>query len=73
MLFALATLFLSFAPQISSGTEVKPIPLVLTRINETFYEATAALAGGPFKPFFGLSGRFQLEASEGCFFCSRVL
>jgi hypothetical protein len=43
VLFALAPLFLSFGPEISSGAEMKPVPLVLTRINETFYQATAAL------------------------------
>ena len=43
VLFALAPLFLSFAPQISSGAEMKPVPFVLTRINETFYQAMAAL------------------------------
>jgi hypothetical protein len=32
--FALATPFLSFAPQIFSGDEVKLIPLVLTRIHD---------------------------------------
>jgi glycine betaine/proline transport system substrate-binding protein len=31
------------APQTSSGAERDPSPLVLTRINETFYQATAAL------------------------------
>jgi glycine betaine/proline transport system substrate-binding protein len=32
-----------FACQLASGAEVKPGPLVVTRINETFYQATAAL------------------------------
>jgi glycine betaine/proline transport system substrate-binding protein len=41
--FTLALLFSSFVPQISSAAEMTPAPLVLTRINETFYQATAAL------------------------------
>lgn len=41
--FALGLLFASCVPQISSAAEMKPGPLVLTRINETFYQATAAL------------------------------
>jgi glycine betaine/proline transport system substrate-binding protein len=41
--FALALLCSSFLAQISSAAEIKPVPLVLTRINETFYQATAAL------------------------------
>jgi len=32
-----------FASQLASGAEAKPGPLVVTRINETFYQATAAL------------------------------
>jgi glycine betaine/proline transport system substrate-binding protein len=40
---ALGLLLASSAPQISSAAEMKPGPLVLTRINETFYQATAAL------------------------------
>src|SRR5579862_8645614 len=43
MSFALGLLFASFVPQISSAAEMKPGPLVLTRINETFYQAAAAL------------------------------
>jgi glycine betaine/proline transport system substrate-binding protein len=41
--FALGLLFASVVPQICSAAEMKPGPLVLTRINETFYQATAAL------------------------------
>lgn len=41
--FALAVLSSSFIPEVSLAAEVKPAPLVLTRINETFYQATAAL------------------------------
>jgi glycine betaine/proline transport system substrate-binding protein len=41
--FALGLLFSSLVPQISSAAEMKPNPLVLTRINEIFYQATAAL------------------------------
>src|SRR5579863_4283791 len=40
---ALAILLASVVPQISLAADMKPIPLVLTRINETFYQATAAL------------------------------
>jgi len=43
VLAALMPLLSSFAPQISSGPELKPGPLILARINETFYQATAAL------------------------------
>lgn len=42
-LLALAALFSAFAPQASRGADMKPGPLVLARINETFYQATAAL------------------------------
>jgi len=42
-LLALAIPFASLVPQISLAAEMKPVPLVLTRINETFYQATAAL------------------------------
>jgi len=41
--FALALLFSSFVPQVSSAAEMRTVPVVLTRINETFYQATAAL------------------------------
>ena len=41
--FALALLFSGSVPQISSAADMKPAPLILTRINETFYQATAAL------------------------------
>jgi glycine betaine/proline transport system substrate-binding protein len=41
--FALALLFAGFAPAVSLGADMQPAPLVLTRINETFYQATAAL------------------------------
>ena len=41
--FALALLCSSYVPEISLAAEMKPAPLVLTRINETFYQATAAL------------------------------
>jgi glycine betaine/proline transport system substrate-binding protein len=41
--FALGLLFASSVAQISEAAEIKPAPLVLTRINETFYQATAAL------------------------------
>jgi glycine betaine/proline transport system substrate-binding protein len=40
---ALGLLFASVVPQICAAAEMKPGPLVLTRINETFYQATAAL------------------------------
>src|ERR1700751_4080485 len=43
MSFALGVLFASFVPRISSAAEIKTGPLVLTRINETFYQATAAM------------------------------
>jgi glycine betaine/proline transport system substrate-binding protein len=43
MPFAFGLLFASVGPQICSAAEMKPRPLVLTRINETFYQATAAL------------------------------
>jgi glycine betaine/proline transport system substrate-binding protein len=42
-LFALALLFSSLMPPVSSGSEMNPGPLVLARINETFYQATGAL------------------------------
>ena len=44
LLLALAPLFASSCvPESSPEGEVNPIPLVLTRIDETFYQATAAL------------------------------
>src|SRR5580704_10324998 len=42
-LAALVALVSLSAPQISLGAEMDPSPLVRTRINETFYQATAAL------------------------------
>jgi glycine betaine/proline transport system substrate-binding protein len=42
-LFAFAVLFSSLVPQVFSGPEMNPGPLVLARINETFYQATGAL------------------------------
>jgi glycine betaine/proline transport system substrate-binding protein len=42
-LFSLTLLFSSLVPQASQGVEMNPGPLVLARINETFYEATGAL------------------------------
>jgi glycine betaine/proline transport system substrate-binding protein len=41
--FVLASLVCVGAPRVSSAAEVEPQPLVLTRIDETFYQATAAL------------------------------
>jgi glycine betaine/proline transport system substrate-binding protein len=40
---ALGLLFASVVPRICLAAETKPGPLVLVRINETFYQATAAL------------------------------
>jgi glycine betaine/proline transport system substrate-binding protein len=42
-LLALAIPLASLVPHLSLADDMKPIPLVLTRINETFYQATAAL------------------------------
>jgi glycine betaine/proline transport system substrate-binding protein len=41
--FALALLCSGIGAGVSAAAEMKPVPLVLTRIDETFYQATAAL------------------------------